>query len=87
MVSLLIITMLFGTLVPTMQKMHQSLESKQLRGTAYETMHEAAKVILSTGASSGERTVNEVLFKWEYGSELCVSYLDYRLSPVTICER
>lgn len=86
MLSLMIIFMLFGTLLPLMQKMQQTLDDKQLRATAYETMHEAAKTIRATGASSGQRTVNHTVFAWEFEDGLCVSYKNYRLQPVTVCE-
>ncbi|WP_203333016.1 hypothetical protein [Planococcus beigongshangi] len=86
MLSLLLITMLFGTLVPVMQKMQGSLDDKQLRLTAYETMHEAAKTVKASGAASGKRTVNSVEFIWEYGGSLCVMYTDHRGNPVTLCE-
>lgn len=85
MLSLLIIFMLFGTLLPTMQKMQGTLDDKQLRATAYETMHEAAKTIKANGLPAGKRTVNNVLFTWEYGSDLCVAYKNYRSLPVTVC--
>ncbi|WP_033541940.1 hypothetical protein [Planococcus sp. CAU13] len=86
MLSLLIIMMLFGTLVPTFQKMQETLHEKQLQLTAYETMHDAAKIIKATGAVSGQRIVNGVQFSWVYGTGLCVSYENYRLSQVMLCE-
>lgn len=87
MLSLLIIFMLFGTLLPLVQKMQQTLYDKSLRLTAFETMYEAAKEIRATGADSGERTVNKVVFSWEYDSQLCVSYKTYRLLPETVCQK
>ena len=86
MLSLMIIFMLFGTLMPLMQKMQQTLDDKQLRATAYETMHEAAKTIRSSGASSGRRTMNGSVFEWEFEAGLCVHYKNYLLQPVTLCE-
>lgn len=85
MLSLLIIFMLFGTLMPTMQKMQQTLDDKQLRATAFETLHEAAKTIKAYGAIQGERTVNGVVFSWDYHSKLCVQYKNYRSSQEIIC--
>lgn len=85
MLSLLIIFMLFGTLMPTMQKMQQTLDDKQMRTTAFETLHEAAKTIKAYGATQGNRTVNGVVFSWDYHSELCVRYKNYRSSQETIC--
>ncbi|MFD1030712.1 hypothetical protein [Metaplanococcus flavidus] len=85
MLSLLIIFMLFGTLLPLMQKMHQTLDDKQLRTIAFETMHEAAKTIQATGKDFGTRTVNSTVFSWEYGTKLCVDYENYRHLPETIC--
>ncbi|WP_422123164.1 hypothetical protein DHX103_15760 [Planococcus sp. X10-3] len=77
--------MLFGTLLPLMQKMHGTLDDKQMRATAYETMHEAAKTILATGRDSGERTINGTVFSWNYDTALCVEYKNYRDTPETIC--
>ncbi|MCM3611252.1 hypothetical protein M4S82_08275 [Planococcus sp. MERTA32b] len=85
MLSLLIIFMLFGTLLPTVQKMQQTLDDKQLRAAAFETLHEAAKTIKAYGAVRGERTVNGVVFSWDYGSDLCVRYKNYRSLEETIC--
>lgn len=85
MLSLLIIFMLFGTLLPTMQKMQQTLDDKQLRATAFETLHEAAKIIKAYGEIQGVRTVNGVIFSWDYHSELCVRYKNYRSLQETIC--
>lgn len=85
MLSLLIIFMLFGTLMPTMQKMQQTLDDKQLRTTAFETLHEAAKTIKTYGISKGERTVNDVVFSWDYDSALCARYKNYRSSQEIIC--
>lgn len=86
MLSLLIIFMLFGTLMPLMQKMQQTLHDKQMRMIAYETMHEAAKTIHAKGLSDGQRMVNGTLFAWEFETRLCVNYTDYREEQVTICE-
>lgn len=85
MLSLLIIFMLFGTLLPLMQKMQGSLDEKQLRATAYETLHEAAKRILANGEDSGERTVNGTVFYWMHGEHLCVEFENYRSIPEKIC--
>ncbi|HSJ36609.1 MAG TPA: hypothetical protein VK945_00170 [Planococcus sp. (in: firmicutes)] len=86
MLSLMIIFMLFGTLLPLMQKMQQTLDDKQMRTTAYETMHEAAKTIRATGESYGQRTVNGTVYAWEFETSLCVNYENYRSMPVTLCE-
>lgn len=85
MLSLLIIFMLFGTLLPLMQKMHGTLDDKQMRVTAYETLHEAAKRIRANGEISGVRTVNGTLYAWSYGEQLCVEYQNYRFLPEKIC--
>lgn len=87
MLSLLIVMMIFGTLVPTMLKMQQTLDDKQLRVSAFETLHEAAKIMKATGATSGERSVNAVLFQWEYSGQLCVAYNNYRSSQETVCAK
>lgn len=86
MLSLMIIFMLFGTLMPLMQKMQQTLDDKQLRMAAYETMHEAAKTIHASGVTSGQRMVNGTLFVWVFDEGLCVNYSDYRSEQVMLCE-
>ncbi|QHJ71468.1 hypothetical protein [Planococcus halotolerans] len=85
MLGLLIIFILFGTLMPTMQKMHQTLDDKQLRVTAYETLYEAARIIKRNGSAEGERTVNDVVFSWRYSTNLCVVYRNYRSTMETVC--
>lgn len=85
MLSLLIIFMLFGTLMPIMQKMHQTLDDKQLRAIAYETMHDAAKIIRASGEISGMRTVNGTVFTWAYNGGMCVEYKNYRSIEEIVC--
>lgn len=85
MLSLLIIFMLFGTLLPLMQKMHGTLNDKEMRLTGYETLHEAAKRIQANGEISGVRTVNGTLYSWTYGEQLCVEYGNYRSLPEIVC--
>lgn len=85
MLSLLIVFMLFGTLLPTMQKMHQTLDDKHLQAAAYETLHEAAKMMKIYGSASGKRSVNNVDYLWVYSTDLCVHYENNRAEPKIIC--
>lgn len=72
--------------MPLMQKMLETLHDKQLRLTAYETMHEAAKIIDATGLAKGQRMVNGTLYSWEFDTGLCVIYPNYREEQVAVCE-
>lgn len=85
MLSLSIIFMLFGALLPLLHDMQQSIHYKKERAAAFETMHEAAKTMAATGETSGSRTVNETVYTWEFAENLCVSFLDYRQQEETIC--
>lgn len=52
---------------------------------AYETLHEAARQVLDTGATSGVRRVNGSAYRWEMGQQLCVHYEDFRSQPRSVC--
>lgn len=85
MLSLFILFMLFGTLLPTMQQLQQSLHLKRERMIAYETLHEAAKEIGSMDTASGRRLINGVAYSWELSDRLCVEYVSYNEKEKTIC--
>lgn len=77
--------MLFGTLLPVMQQLQQSLHLKRERMVAYETMHEAAKEMAATENRHGARTVNGRVYSWEMLDRLCVEYDDYRDQRQRVC--
>lgn len=77
--------MLFGTLLPMMQQLQQSLHLKRERLIAFETLHEAAKEIAATGNVRGERMVNGNSYRWEMLERLCVEYEDFRTSSHRVC--
>ncbi|MGO1059084.1 hypothetical protein ACTL32_08150 [Planococcus sp. FY231025] len=77
--------MLFGTLLPMMQQLQQSLHLKRERMIAYETMHEAAKEMAATDSRQGERTVNGRTYSWDMLEQLCVEYDDYRNRRQRVC--
>ena len=70
--------MMFGTLLPIMQGLQQSLHAKKERLIAYETLHEAARELAGYSVASGERKAGGSLYRWEMGEQLCVYYSDYR---------
>lgn len=78
MLSLAMLFMMFGTLLPVMQQLQQSLHAKRERLMAYETLHEAAIEIAGYGVSSGERKAGGMLYRWEMAEQLCVYYDDFR---------
>lgn len=84
-ISLFIAFSIFGTLLPAMQQMHETLELKRERVDAYETLHEAAKEMKRSGAMSGTRRVDMVIHQWEAQPTLCVSYDTYQGERETIC--
>lgn len=70
--------MMFGTLLPVMQGLQQSLHGKKERLAAYETLHEAAIEVAGFGAARGERKAAGTLYRWEIAEQLCVYYDDFR---------
>ncbi|WP_416144532.1 hypothetical protein [Planococcus koreensis] len=70
--------MMFGTLLPVMQGLQQSLHAKKERLAAYETLHEAAIEIAGYGVARGERKSGGILYRWEIAEQLCVYYDDSR---------
>ncbi|HSP20861.1 MAG TPA: hypothetical protein VLQ20_00890 [Planococcus sp. (in: firmicutes)] len=78
MLSLAMLFMMFGTLLPVMQQLQQSLHAKKERLIAYETLHEAAIEITGYGGAAGERKAGGTLYRWEMAEQLCVYYNDYR---------
>jgi hypothetical protein len=85
MLSLVMVFVLFGTLLPALQGMHQTIQLKKERVAAFETMHEGAIEMQSEHSDHGMRTVNGVEFHWQMDEDLCVSYNNYRGTPTAIC--
>ncbi len=85
MLSLAMLFMLFGTLLPMMQHLQQSLHAKKERLVAFETLHEAAIEIKGYGSVIGERQAGGIRYRWEMTDKLCVFYDDYRNSPTQEC--
>lgn len=85
MVSLFMVFIIFGSLLPAMLSVQQSLQVKKERVSAFETLHEAAREIHSTGALHGRRSVNGIVYSWEMADSLCVDYADFRGQQERLC--
>ncbi|WP_251047653.1 hypothetical protein [Planococcus sp. ISL-110] len=79
------IFIIFGSLLPVMLSVQQSLQMKKERVSAYETLHEAAREINSTGSVQGQRTVNGIVYNWQMADRLCVDYADYQGKKEQLC--
>lgn len=84
MLSLFMVFLVFGSLLPLIQEMHIRLELKKERHAAYETLHEAAKQIALKDAEAGTRTVNGIIYSWQSEGH-CVEYSDYRGEEQRLC--
>lgn len=84
MLSLFIVFLVFGSLLPLIHEMQARLELKKERLAAYETLHEAAKTIAAEGSSEGSRTVNGILYSWQAEGH-CVEYADFRGEDQRLC--
>ena len=85
MLSLFIVMLLFGTVLPVAQHMQHSIHMKKERLVAYETMHEGAKEMKASGSLQGQRQVDGTMYEWQMAESMCVSYRDYRGAGKTIC--
>ncbi|ANU28352.1 hypothetical protein [Planococcus versutus] len=85
MVSLSIVFVIFGSLLPVMIGAQHSLHVKKERVNAFETLHEAAREKNATGRMQGQRMVNGILYQWQMSDELCVEYMDYKKQRRQLC--
>lgn len=85
MLSLFLVMLMFGTVLPMAQHLHHSAHVKKERFTAYETMHEGAKEMKAGGSHKGQRQVDGIVYEWEMADTLCVSYLNYKGQVKTLC--
>ncbi|TWT26470.1 hypothetical protein FQV30_10170 [Planomicrobium sp. CPCC 101110] len=85
MLSLAMVFLLFGSLLPVLQGMHEKLQLKRERATAFETMFEGAVQMQSESALRGMRTVNGTVYHWQMERHMCVSYDNYQGEPQVIC--
>ncbi|MDN7240483.1 hypothetical protein QWY14_01715 [Planococcus sp. N028] len=85
MLSLMMVFVLFGTLLPVLHGVHEKLQLKKERVTAYETLHEGALQMQSEKSTYGTRTVNGVAYQWQMDEYLCVRYNNYKGTPTAIC--
>lgn len=84
MLSLFMVFLVFGSLLPLVHDMQVKLELKKERLAAYETLHEAAKSIASTGSTEGQRSVNGILYSWQAEGH-CVDYVNFQGKQVRLC--
>lgn len=84
MLSLFMVFLIFGSLLPLVHDMQVRLELKKERLAAYETLHEAAKVVISSGSTHGERSVNGTLYSWQAEGH-CVEYENFKGERERLC--
>ncbi|WP_237150331.1 hypothetical protein [Planococcus maritimus] len=84
MLSLFMVFLVFGSLLPLAHEMHVRLELKKERLVAYETLHEAARTIASTGRTEGQRSVNGILYSWQADGH-CVEYVNFKGKQEHLC--
>ncbi|WP_106532649.1 hypothetical protein [Planomicrobium soli] len=85
MLSLTIIFVLFGSLLPVLQGMHEKLQLKKERVAAFETMHEGVIEMQAVQVRSGTRKLNGVDYHWQMDGNICVSYTNYKGKPESEC--
>ncbi|WP_142827834.1 hypothetical protein [Planococcus soli] len=85
MLSLFMVFIIFGSLLPVMLSVQQSLHMKKERVSAYETLHEAAREVSSTGSVHGQRKVGGIVYNWQMADLLCVDYADYQGKQKRLC--
>ncbi|RNF41286.1 hypothetical protein [Planococcus salinus] len=85
MLSLFIVMLLFGAVLPVSQQLQESLQLKKERVAAYETMYEGAKEMKASGSAEGERLVDGVVYSWAIGVSVCVEYENYKGAGEILC--
>lgn len=74
--TLAVMMLIFGTLLPITFRMMAGLESKKQEMYAKETMYQGALLHQSYGLHSGYREEDGVLFSWTVdGVSVCVTYM------------
>ncbi len=73
--TLVILTVIFGTLLPLYSHMSEHLEMKRLRMHAAESAYHAAILYNSYGMMTGMLQIDGIMFEWSVESEeICVAY-------------
>ncbi|TWT09382.1 hypothetical protein FQV28_05755 [Planomicrobium sp. CPCC 101079] len=85
MLSLAMVFVLFGSLLPVLHGMHEKLQLKRERAAAFETMYEGAIEMQSENAKSGMRTINGTVYHWQMDTHMCASYNTYKGEPEVVC--
>lgn len=73
--SLVIITVIFGTLLPFYSQMSVRLEMKRLSMHAAESAYHGAILYRTYGVKSGTNRIEKTVYSWSIESEgICVTY-------------
>lgn len=73
--SVFILMVLFGSLIPFSYHLKTSILYKKLDYHASEVALEAAKIVKDVGQTKGTKIIDHVQYDWEYnGGEICVTY-------------
>lgn len=73
--SLVVITVIFGTLLPFYSHMSAHLEMKRLGMHASESAYHGAVLYNAYGIEAGTNRIEKTLYNWSVGSEgICVTY-------------
>lgn len=79
--SIFILLILFGTLIPFSYHLKTTAIYKKLDYHASEVALEAAKIVKNTGQKKGSKIIDQVHYHWEYnGGEICVAYQKFNVT-------
>lgn len=75
LLTIAIILMITGTLIPLSYQMYSTLINKKMELHASITAYEAAKKILNEGSNSGVMNIESNVYRWNYeDSKICVHF-------------
>ncbi|MBD7983166.1 type II secretion system protein [Sporosarcina sp. Sa2YVA2] len=73
--ALVVVTVIFGTLLPLYSNMAKGLEKKRVQMHATEIVYQGALLNHYYGRAIGSTLIEEVTFTWtKEGNTICVSY-------------
>lgn len=76
--SLSILMIIFGTLLPLYSHMSAQMEMKKLDMHAAETAYHAAVLHSSYGLTEGENLLEQTVYRWSiHANSICVTYRNF----------
>lgn len=75
LLTVVIIMMLTGSLIPLSSKLHETLQVKKIELHVSQVAYSAAKQIVDLGRNAGSEIIDKINYHWMFdGQKLCVNF-------------